>query len=105
MKRHGRPFLRSVPDQEQEADYYKMGGEEPTAHAVRDPAFQAFQVLRVSFALLAIVAGIDKYMHLLTNWDQYVSPILMNALGVRGTHLFMSVDGVIEIIVGIGVFI
>lgn len=64
---------------------------------------QVFRVLQVAFVLLPLIAGVDKYFHALTNWEQYVSPIIMKFLGGPGTNLFMKVDGAIEIIVGIGV--
>jgi hypothetical protein len=65
----------------------------------------AFRVLQAAFVLLPLIAGVDKYAHVLTNWEQYVSPILMRVLGGPGTTLFMKVDGAIEIIVAIGVAI
>jgi hypothetical protein len=64
---------------------------------------QAYRVLQAAFVLIPLAAGIDKYFHQLTNWDQYLSPYAMNLLGPKGTHLFMSVDGAIEILVAIGV--
>jgi hypothetical protein len=70
-------------------------------HAAR----QAFRVLQFTFVLLPLIAGVDKYFHALTNWDQYVSPLIMKVLGGPGTNLFMKVDGAIEIIVAIGVAI
>jgi hypothetical protein len=67
---------------------------------VREQAFQAFSILRVGFALLPILAGADKFFHLLTDWNQYVSPALFHAIGghVRG---FMELVGVIEMAVGV----
>jgi hypothetical protein len=37
--------------------------------AVR-PAYQAYRILHVGFAALPILAGLDKFFHLLVNWDQ-----------------------------------
>jgi hypothetical protein len=74
-------------------------GNPAQAHSAR----QAFRVLKFAFVLLPLIAGIDKYFHVLTNWDQYVSPIIMRILGGPGTNIFMKVDGAIEIIVAIGV--
>jgi hypothetical protein len=68
-------------------------------------ARQALSVLQFTFVFLPLVAGIDKYFHVLTNWEQYVSPIIMKILGGTGTNIFMKVDGAIEIIVAIGVAI
>ena len=66
--------------------------------------YQAYQILRFGFTVAPIVAGLDKFLHLLTNWDQYLPSVVNNMLGGRG-HEFMMVVGVIEIIAGIGVFL
>ena len=64
------------------------------------PAHQAFTILRVGFALLPILAGLDKFTGLLVDWKQYLSPTLMNALPLDPPTLMMVV-GVIEIAAGI----
>lgn len=74
-----------------------------TTTAVSEPAYQAFQILRFAFTVAPIVAGLDKFLHLLVNWDQYLPPIANQMLGGHG-HEFMYVVGVIEVIAGIGVF-
>jgi hypothetical protein len=76
-------------------------GDPTQMHSAR----QALRVLQFAFVFLPLIAGIDKYFHVLTNWDQYVSPIIMRILGGPGTNIFMKVDGAIEIIVAIGVAI
>jgi len=69
-----------------------------------DTAYQAYQILRLGFTVAPIVAGLDKFLHLLVNWDQYV-PALVNKLTGGHAHELMMVVGVIEIVAGIGVFI
>jgi hypothetical protein len=69
-----------------------------------NPVNQAYQVLRFAFTVAPILAGLDKFTHLLTNWDQYLAPVVDRILGGHG-HQFMLVAGVIEIIAGIGIFI
>jgi hypothetical protein len=68
------------------------------------PAYQAYQILHFGFTVAPIVAGVDKFLHLLTNWDQYLPPVVNRMLGGHG-HEFMYVVGVIEVIAGIGVFL
>ena len=34
------------------------------------PSYQAYQILRFAFTVAPIVAGLDKFLHLLVNWDQ-----------------------------------
>jgi len=67
------------------------------------PAFQAFQILRIGFTVAPILAGLDKFTHIMTNWDKYLAPSVNNMLGGNG-HTFMLAAGVIEVIAGIGVF-
>jgi uncharacterized membrane protein YphA (DoxX/SURF4 family) len=65
---------------------------------------QAFQILRFGFTVAPILAGLDKFFHLLVNWDQYLAPFANNLIGGRG-HQVMLVVGLIEIAAGIGVFL
>jgi uncharacterized membrane protein YphA (DoxX/SURF4 family) len=61
------------------------------------------QTLRITYGLLPILAGLDKFMHLLADWNKYLAPVVTDVIPVSpGT--FMSV-GVIEIIAGIIVFV
>jgi len=64
-------------------------------------ARQAFQILRFGFTVAPILAGVDKFLHLLVNWDQYLAPMANKILGGHG-HEVMLVVGVIEIIAGLG---
>jgi hypothetical protein len=61
---------------------------------------QAFAILRFGFTVAPIVAGLDKFLHLLTDWDKYLAPSVSHALGVA-PHTFMMVVGVIEIVAGL----
>ena len=73
-----------------------------TVSALGDPAYQAYRLLHVGFVVAPIVAGVDKFFHLLVNWDNYLAPVVNSAIGGRG-HAFMLIVGVIEIVAGIGV--
>lgn len=66
------------------------------------PAYQAFRILQVAFIAAPILAGLDKFFHLLVNWDKYL-PAVVAKLSPIGGHDLMLVVGVIEIIAGIGV--
>jgi hypothetical protein len=66
------------------------------------PAYQAFRILHLGFVLAPILAGLDKFFHLLVNWDQYM-PAAIARLSPIGGHNLMLVGGVIEIVAGIGV--
>ncbi len=62
----------------------------------------AYWALRLVFGLVPIVAGLDKFTNLLTDWQQYLSPIAVRLLPVSPAT-FMGLVGIIEIIVGVGV--
>jgi len=70
--------------------------------ATVSPSRQAYQILRFGFTVAPILAGLDKFFHLLVNWDQYLPPVVNNLTGGRG-HQLMLVVGVIEIVAGLGV--
>ena len=66
------------------------------------PAYQAYQILRAGFTVAPILAGLDKFFHLLVNWDQYLPAFVNNLTGGHGHELMLAV-GVIEIVGGLGV--
>jgi hypothetical protein len=64
---------------------------------VHDPAYQGYQLLHWGFVAAPTLAGIDKFFHLLTNWDQYLAPAVEKILPFSG-HTFMLLVGVVELI-------
>src|SRR5262245_54975306 len=64
------------------------------------PAYQAWLVLYAGFVALPILAGLDKFFHLLGNWDQDLAPVVTRLLPVTA-HTFMLVVGVIEVAAGV----
>lgn len=63
-----------------------------------------YQILKYVFIILPIVAGLDKFTNILTDWTQYLNPALIDLLPVSG-NIFMMIVGVIEIVAGIIVFL
>jgi uncharacterized membrane protein YphA (DoxX/SURF4 family) len=59
---------------------------------------QSYWTLKVVFGLIPIVAGLDKFTNLLTDWKQYLSPLIANVIPA---HVFMPIVGVVEIIAGL----
>jgi uncharacterized membrane protein YphA (DoxX/SURF4 family) len=55
--------------------------------------------LRLTYGLVPIVAGLDKFTNILVEWEQYLSPFAARILPVSPTA-FMYAVGVIEIIAG-----
>ena len=76
---------------------------ETTDVGTKSASQQAYQVLHLGFTVAPIVAGLDKFFHLLVNWDQYLPGFVNNLTGGHG-HQLMLVAGVIEIIAGLGVW-
>jgi hypothetical protein len=66
------------------------------------PSYQAYQILHLAFIVAPVVAGLDKFFHLLVNWDQYLPPLVNTLVGGHGHELMLGV-GVIEVVAGIGV--
>lgn len=65
---------------------------------------QIFNLLKYTFVVVPIVAGIDKFTNLLTSWEQYINPSIASILPFSVTT-FMMIVGSIEIIAGIIVLI
>ena len=61
---------------------------------------QLQNTLRMTYGLVPIVAGLDKFTNLLTKWESYLSPGIINMLPFEAAT-FMKLVGVIEIIAGI----
>ena len=66
------------------------------------PAYQAFWILRFGFTVAPILAGLDKFFHLMVNWDQYLPDVVARVSPIQ-PHGLMLLVGVIEIVAGIGV--
>ena len=62
----------------------------------------AYWALRLTFGVVPIVAGLDKFTNLLANWEGYLSPLAVRLLPVA-PHTFMMAVGIVEIAVGVGV--
>jgi hypothetical protein len=68
--------------------------------SLSNPAFQAFMLLRVGFTVAPILFGLDKFFHVLVDWDIYLAPRLDDI--IPGTaHEAMYVVGIIEILAGV----
>lgn len=63
-----------------------------------DPAHRAATILRFTYGLVPIVAGADKFFHVLTDWNQYLAPQIAS---IVPANTFMGIVGVIEIVAGI----
>ncbi len=68
--------------------------------AAAAPARQAYEILHVAFTVAPVVAGLDKFFHVLVNWDKYLAPSIARLSPIGGHSLMLAV-GVVEIIAGL----
>jgi hypothetical protein len=61
---------------------------------------QAYALLRTVFTIAPIAFGADKFLELLTDWEQYLAP-WVNDLTPGTAHQAMLAVGVVEIIAGL----
>ncbi|WP_108867048.1 hypothetical protein [Aquimarina aquimarini] len=61
---------------------------------------QVVTVLKYTYGLVPIVAGLDKFMNILTNWEQYVAIGMVEMLPFE-IGVFMAIIGVVEVVAGI----
>lgn len=59
-----------------------------------------YRPLWLTYGLVPLLAGLDKFFNLLTDWPKYLSPWMANLLPMS-PETFMHVVGVIEIAVGL----
>jgi hypothetical protein len=83
--------------------HYTPAGTRPASYfstAVDQPAYQAYVILYLGFIALPILAGADKFAHVLVEWEDYLAPIVPQTLNVTPHHFMLAV-GVIEIVAGV----
>src|SRR3954468_6487613 len=67
---------------------------------LRDPAYQAFVMLRTVFTIAPIAFGLDKFFNVLTDWPQYLAP-RFDDVTPGNAHQAMLMVGVVEIAAGL----
>jgi hypothetical protein len=59
-----------------------------------------FNIMKFTYGIVPMVAGLDKFTNLLVHWEQYLNPAIASALPFF-PHTFMMIVGVIEIVAGL----
>lgn len=59
-----------------------------------------YRPLWLTYGLVPLLAGLDKFFNLLTDWPKYLSPWIAHLLPVSAQS-FMYAVGIIEIVVGL----
>jgi hypothetical protein len=67
---------------------------------LQDPAYQAFWLLRIGFIVAPIAFGIDKFAHVLVDWDIYLASEFTDLFNAQA-HTLMYAVGAIEIVAGL----
>jgi len=62
--------------------------------------YHAYQSLYFGFIALFALAGVDKILHMLSNWEQYVAPGFTNMTRFHGQFI-ATAAGVIEILLAV----
>jgi hypothetical protein len=65
-----------------------------------DPVTQAFWLLRTVFTVAPILFGLDKFAHVLVDWDVYLAPEISDLFNTEA-HTMMYAVGAIEIVAGV----
>lgn len=61
---------------------------------------QTSNLLKLTYGIVPIVAGLDKFFNILTRWEDYVPMALSSSLPIS-SHALMIVVGIIEIVAGL----
>ena len=74
----------------------------PAAEVLRrDPAAQAFLLLRIAFTVVPILFGLDKFAGVLTDdWTRYLAPAFDDVIPGNASDA-MHIVGVVEIVAGL----
>lgn len=59
-----------------------------------------YKPLWLTYGLVPLLAGLDKFLNLLTDWPKYLSPLVADLLPVPA-QTFLYAVGIIEILVGL----
>ena len=68
--------------------------------ASTEMGYQAFRILQAGFIAAPILAGLDKFFHILVDWNQYLAPFISEMIPA---DVFMGIVGAVEIVAGVGV--
>ena len=63
---------------------------------------QSWWMLRIGLGAAPFLAGLDKFLNLLTDWTMYLNPMALKVVPVSPAT-FMHAIGVIEMVVGVAI--
>ncbi|MFG0334724.1 MAG: hypothetical protein ACF8TS_15310 [Maioricimonas sp. JB049] len=68
----------------------------------RDDLSSVYVPLRLTYGLVPVIAGLDKFTNLLTDWSNYLPPLMVDLLPIA-PDAFMGIVGIIEVLAGLAV--
>jgi len=71
---------------------------------MKEQLSEIYWPLRITYGLVPLLAGLDKYTNILTDWQHYVSPTAASMLPMS-VQTFMHIVGIVEILVGLAVLL
>ncbi|HEX6226303.1 MAG TPA: tRNA (5-methylaminomethyl-2-thiouridylate)-methyltransferase [Chryseolinea sp.] len=74
----------------------------PASEVATSKVDRVTNILHWTYGIVPIVAGADKFANILTDWSQYLAPVVANIIPAE---TFMMIVGVIEILAGILVLV
>lgn len=75
-----------------------------TTNAVNQTIKPTLNVLKLTFGIVPIVAGLDKFTNLLSNWGDYIHPGIVSISPIDA-NFFMMIIGIVEISAGVLVLV
>jgi len=59
-------------------------------------------ILKITYGLLFILSGADKFLNLIVNWQKYISPTLLSMLHISPVIIAL-IAGLVEVALGIAI--
>jgi hypothetical protein len=63
---------------------------------------QSWWALRIGLGAAPFLAGLDKFLNLLTDWTMYLNPMVLKVVPVNAAT-FMHAIGIVEMVVGLAI--
>ncbi|HKW15164.1 MAG TPA: hypothetical protein VJS69_11820 [Candidatus Krumholzibacteria bacterium] len=79
-----------------------MEAKTSAAMTAKNPAFDAYRLLRIAFIVAPLLMGLDKFFNRLTQWPKFLCPLIMNRVP---PETFMRAAGVAEMAAGVLVLV
>lgn len=75
-----------------------------TSIVKNEKVHSVWNLLKYTYGLVPIIAGLDKYTNVLVRWEDYLSPVVLQMVPVSG-ETFMHFVGIVEMVAGVIVLV